>query len=73
MRGAAVGSGASSMVILISRIIARLYTVRRIWWDDWSHIIAGVRFKMLNLLIRSEDSPSLIDLYSSHDYICQFG
>ncbi|KAF3386453.1 hypothetical protein F1880_000161 [Penicillium rolfsii] len=42
LRAAIVASGVASLLILFLRIISRVYTLRRFWWDDWSHIISGV-------------------------------
>ena len=42
LRAAAVASGVAGIVIVICRVIARLCTSARLWWDDWSHIVAGV-------------------------------
>ncbi|KAE8421934.1 hypothetical protein BDV36DRAFT_291750 [Aspergillus pseudocaelatus] len=28
--------------VIILRILSRLWTVRKLWWDDWMHILAGV-------------------------------
>lgn len=42
LRAAAVGSGVAGVSIVVCRVVARLSTVRRFWWDDWSHITAGV-------------------------------
>lgn len=42
MRAAAIASGVTAFIMVGSRIIARWYTVRLFWWDDWCHIIAGV-------------------------------
>ncbi|KAE8137998.1 hypothetical protein BDV38DRAFT_282606 [Aspergillus pseudotamarii] len=27
---------------IVLRILSRLWTVRKLWWDDWMHILAGV-------------------------------
>ncbi|KAJ5714176.1 uncharacterized protein N7483_011357 [Penicillium malachiteum] len=42
LRAAAVGSGVAGTCIVIFRVVSRLYTDQRLWWDDWSHIVAGV-------------------------------
>ncbi|OOO13160.1 hypothetical protein OAory_01009090 [Aspergillus oryzae] len=28
--------------VIILRVLSRLWTVRKLWWDDWMHILAGV-------------------------------
>lgn len=42
MRAAAIGSGVAAFLMVACRMLARMYTVRRFWWDDWCHIMAGV-------------------------------
>ncbi|CEJ55395.1 hypothetical protein PMG11_01657 [Penicillium brasilianum] len=42
LRAAIVAGGIAGVLIVILRIFSRRYTLRRFWWDDWSHIIAGV-------------------------------
>jgi hypothetical protein len=44
LRAAIVASGVAGLLIVVLRIFSRAYTLRRFWWDDWSHIIAGVCF-----------------------------
>lgn len=43
MRAAAIGSGVAAFLMVACRILARLYTGQRFWWDDWLHIVSGVR------------------------------
>lgn len=42
MRAAAIGSGVAAFFMVACRIVARIYTASRFWWDDWFHITAGV-------------------------------
>lgn len=42
LRAAIVAGGIAGVLIVILRIFSRRYTLRRFWWDDWSHILAGV-------------------------------
>ncbi|KAJ5465175.1 uncharacterized protein N7458_000861 [Penicillium daleae] len=46
---AAIAASGIGILIVILRIISRAYTLRKFWWDDWSHIIAGVL--MIPLLV----------------------
>ena len=36
------------------RVLARIYTGRRFWWDDWCHIVAGVCCDKTSLIIYNE-------------------
>ncbi|KAK6814263.1 hypothetical protein RU639_010056 [Aspergillus parasiticus] len=38
----AITTPAITYAVIILRVLSRLWTVRKLWWDDWMHILAGV-------------------------------
>lgn len=42
IKAAILAGGVASLLIVVLRIFSRAYTLRQFWWDDWSHITAGV-------------------------------
>ena len=37
-----------SYSLVILRVISRIWATKRLWWDDWFHIGAAVRFRPNN-------------------------
>lgn len=50
---AAIGTAVIIFLMVALRLIARFFTVGKIWWDDWFHIAAGVCIEINSELLMS--------------------